>query len=200
MIWSAWTAEGRGARSPLPERPSPPKPRAGDKGPTAQVDARWIWSHADAMHDNGGRILLRKVIKLDKLPKRAQAVATCDNEMVLYVNGKKVGESAEWSKPMSVDITKTLKVGDNVIAVEATNWPDRKHNKGTNVSGANPAAFIAWIGGFDNTIINSGESAATPPGSGPRTPGPTGRPGPPTRPAGSTPPSYPTPGKFTEAR
>ncbi len=101
------------------------------------------------MHDPGGRILLRKVIKLDKLPKQAQAVATCDNEMVLYVNGKKVGESAEWSKPMSVDITKSLKVGDNVIAVEATNWPDPKHNKGTNVTGANPAAFIAWVGGFD---------------------------------------------------
>jgi hypothetical protein len=36
-----------------------------------------------------------------------------------------------------------------VIAAEATNWPDRKHNKGVNVTGANPAAFIAWVGGFE---------------------------------------------------
>ncbi len=37
-----------------------------------------------------------------------------------------------------------------MIAAEATNWPDPKHNKGTNVTGANPAGFIAWVGGFDD--------------------------------------------------
>jgi hypothetical protein len=123
--------------------------RKGDRPPKARVEAKWIWSHPDAGRDPGGRILLRKVIKLDGLPKSALAVATCDNEFVLYVNGRKVAEGAEWSKPVSVDIAKSLKVGDNVIAAEATNWPDRKHNKGTNVTGANAAAFIAWVGGFD---------------------------------------------------
>jgi Protein of unknown function (DUF1549)/Protein of unknown function (DUF1553) len=122
---------------------------AGDNAPITQVDAKWIWSHADAEHDPGGRILLRKVITLDKLPKSALAVGSCDNEMVMFVNGKKVGQSAEWWKPLSVDITNSLKVGENVIAFEATNWPDPKHHKGANVNGPNPAAFIAWVGGFD---------------------------------------------------
>ena len=124
--------------------------KADGRMPEIRVDARWIWSHADAEHDPGGRILLRKVIKLDRLPKSALAVASCDNEVVLYVNGKKVGQGAEWTKPVSADISKLLKVGDNVVAAEATNWPDRKHNKGLNIAGANPAAFIAWVGGFDD--------------------------------------------------
>ncbi len=118
--------------------------------PPVQVEARWVWSHADAAHDPGGRILVRKTIKLDKLPKSALAVATCDNELVLYVNGKKVGQSVAWTKPVSADVTKLLKVGDNVIAAEATNWPDHKHNKGTNEKGPNPAAFMAWVGGFND--------------------------------------------------
>ncbi len=125
------------------------KPEKGDKPAPEPVEASWIWSHADAAHDPGGRVLFRKVITLDKLPKSARAVATCDNEVVLFVNGKKAGQSLDWNKPLSVDITKSLKIGDNVIAAEATNWPDRKHNKGVNVTGANPAAFIAWVGGFD---------------------------------------------------
>ena len=118
--------------------------------PQLHLDAQWVWSHANAAHDPGGRILVRKVIKLDKLPRMAQLVGTCDNEVVLYVNGKKVGQTDVWTKPVSADVTKLLKVGDNIIAAEATNWPDLKNKKGVDVTGANPAGFIAWVGGFDN--------------------------------------------------
>ena len=60
-------------------------------------------------------------------PKRALAVATCDNELVLYVNGQQVGQSSDWTKPIVASISRSsLKAGDNVIAVEATNWPDRE--------------------------------------------------------------------------
>src|SRR5262249_12740579 len=38
--------------------------------------------------------------------------------------------------------------GENVIAADATNWPDAEHGRGTEVKGANPAAFVAWVGGF----------------------------------------------------
>ncbi len=113
------------------------------------VEARWIWSHADAARDPGGRVLLRKVIRLDRVPGRAVVAATCDNELVLHVNGKRVGESADWTKPVAVDISRLLVKGDNVIAVEATNWPDAEHGKGANVTGPNPAGFLAWVGGFD---------------------------------------------------
>ena len=114
-----------------------------------RVEARWVWSHKQAASDPGGRILLRKVVRLEKVPDRGVAVATCDNELVLYVNGRRVGASAEWTKPVALDVTKDLRIGDNVIAVEATNWPDPEHKKGLQVTGTNPAGFLAWVGGFD---------------------------------------------------
>jgi mono/diheme cytochrome c family protein len=125
-----------------------PKPSA-----PLKVEARWIWSHAGAMSDPGGRILLRKTIRLDKRPERAMITGTCDNEVVFYVNGRRVAASEEWSKPVSADITPLLKVGVNVIAAEATNWPDHEHKKGVQIKAANPAAFLAWVGGFDGERI-----------------------------------------------
>ncbi|WP_435010889.1 DUF1553 domain-containing protein [Tundrisphaera lichenicola] len=124
--------------------------QVGDHPEPPRVEARWIWSHADAARDPGGRILVRKVIQLDKVPTSALAVATCDNEVVLYVNGKKVGQSAEWTNPISAEVSRHLKVGENVIALEATNWPDPENGKGTQIKGTNPAGLIAWVGGFDD--------------------------------------------------
>ncbi|MDR3638707.1 MAG: DUF1553 domain-containing protein [Isosphaeraceae bacterium] len=116
----------------------------------ARVEAHWIWSDADAVRDPGGRILLRKVIRLDAVPEIAVAIATCDNELALYVNGAEVARSDDWTQPVAVDITKLLKKGDNVVAVEATNWPDDENQRGVQIRGANPAAFIGWVGGFSN--------------------------------------------------
>lgn len=122
---------------------------AGDpKAP--KVAAEWVWGHADAEKDPGGRILLRKVFTIDALPKRAIALATCDNELELFINGEKVAHSTNWSVPIGVDVTRHLRVGENVIAADATNWPDPKHGRGTQVANEpNPAAFIAWVGGLD---------------------------------------------------
>ncbi len=119
--------------------------KTGPKRASPAVAPRWIWSHADAQSDPGGRILLRKTFHLDKIPQHVVASATCDNELVLYINGHKVGATAEWTKPLVVDITSHLHVGENVLAVEATNWPDPAHGKGLNVKGANPAGFLARI-------------------------------------------------------
>ena len=126
------------------------------------VEARWIWGHADAEKDPGGRILIRKVIRLEEVPPRVLALATCDNELVLYVNGREVGRSADWTRPVSVEIARFLEPGENVIAVEATNWPDAEHGKGTQIQGANPAAFIAWVGGFrkDRQVWGVGTDAS----------------------------------------
>jgi hypothetical protein len=123
---------------------------AGDSKPTGRfkAEAQWIWSHADAVQDKGGTIFLRKSFKLDKLPTHAVLVGTCDNEVTFYLNGKKLDSSKEWTAPVSVDLTGKLKVGLNVIAAEATNWPDAARKRGTQVTGSNPAAFITWVGLF----------------------------------------------------
>jgi mono/diheme cytochrome c family protein len=131
-------------RAVIASESAPSAAKGKRRGP--EVEPRWIWSHANAVHDPGGRILLRKTFLLAKMPKRAVVAATCDNELVLYVNGHKAGASADWTKPLSVEITKWLRVGENVVAVEATNWPDPKHGKGVTVQGANPAGFLARVG------------------------------------------------------
>ena len=118
----------------------------GSSPPTAR--ARWVWSREDAERDPGGRIFLRKVIPLESVPDRVVVVATCDNELTLYVNGHQVGHSADWTRPISVEVAKFMKAGDNVIAIEATNWPDAETGRGANFPAPNPAACIAWVGGF----------------------------------------------------
>ncbi len=129
-------------RKPLPQTSS-----------AQAAEAKWIWNSTDALHDKGGRVLFRKVINLDSIPKRAIVAGTCDNELVIYVNGKKVAEGTEWTRPVSAEITPHLKRGANVIAVEATNWPDVENNKGTQVTNANPAGLLVWAGGFDGSTL-----------------------------------------------
>jgi hypothetical protein len=49
------------------------------------------------------------------------AVVTADNEATLWVNGTKVGHSADWGKPFTETITGVLKQGSNEFLVVAAN-------------------------------------------------------------------------------
>jgi hypothetical protein len=64
---------------------------------------------------------------------------TCDNDFVLYVNGKEAGRSdsadESWRRPREIDFTKHLTVGPNLLAVEATNGPGQQ-------GAPNPAGLI----------------------------------------------------------
>ncbi|WP_169973856.1 DUF1549 domain-containing protein [Tautonia rosea] len=124
-------------------------------GPVApKIEATWIWRHDNALKDPGGTIFLRKVIQLDELPERALIAGTCDNELVLYVNGQRVAGGDDWSRPVAADISSLLRQGENVIAAEATNWPDPARGRGVRkASGPNPAAFLAWVGGFNGSNL-----------------------------------------------
>lgn len=59
--------------------------------------------------------------------------ATSDNGMTIYVNGKKVAESIDFSRPEQLDLKSSLKDGENVIEAEVVN------------SGG-PAGFVAKLG------------------------------------------------------
>ncbi len=98
--------------------------------------------------DPGGRILLRKVLKLTEKPTRAPALLTCDNELVLYVNGKQVAQSDNWQQPVAIDLAPFLVAGENVLAIEATNWPDVENKRGVQYAGGNPAGAIFFAVGF----------------------------------------------------
>jgi hypothetical protein len=114
-------------------------------------EVTWIWSHADASRsDPGGRVFLRKVVDLSGKPARATAAVTCDNEFVLYVNGQKAASGDDWQTPVQVDLAPWLVQGQNLIAVEAINWPDPATGKGLQFPAGNPAGFaflgVAWKG------------------------------------------------------
>ena len=77
----------------------------------------WIW------HDNsGGQIqpdevrYFRKGFHLATLPTRADLSIACDDEAVIYLNGKQVAQTKDYNKPAYENVTSKLHKGENVIA------------------------------------------------------------------------------------
>ncbi|MGI8980357.1 MAG: DUF1549 domain-containing protein [Pirellulaceae bacterium] len=119
-------------------------PPAMEKGAAAEVKlaGKWIWNDVNAAKAaSGGRVFFRKTFDLTELPTRALAVMTCDNELMLFVNGRKVVESKEWGSPVAMSLSPYLQKGMNVIAIEATNWPDAETKKGLENKSPNPAGL-----------------------------------------------------------
>ena len=83
---------------------------------TAGPEALWIWNEGPAAQS----CFIRKQFKTADV-KAATMIATCDNGMVVRINGQKVASSGEWGQPVTVDVHKALKDGLNEILVDATN-------------------------------------------------------------------------------
>jgi hypothetical protein len=66
---------------------------------------------------------------------------TCDNEFMLFVNGRKVVENNQWASPVALSLQPFLQKGMNVVAIEATNWPDVENKKGLENKSPNPAGL-----------------------------------------------------------
>ena len=123
-----------------------------------KVTASWIWDKPDAKSkDTGGTVYFRHSFELTESFSKAVIAVTCDNGFRLYVNGNKLTESDDWSKPKVVDITKHLKHGKNTIAIHAYNFPDKVTGKGLNFSGANAAGLLASLA-IERPVENSKES------------------------------------------
>jgi putative heme-binding domain-containing protein len=75
---------------------------------------RWIWGP-----DSNRRYFLRKEIEGGSTA--ALLKATCDNRMVLSINGKEVAHSDTWQQPIEVEVHKHLGKGKNVLLAEVSN-------------------------------------------------------------------------------
>ena len=131
-----------------------------------KAHGNWIWDHAKAAQsDAGGSVFFRKSFPLKTVPARAIISVSCDNEFILYINGKRTGKGAEWSTPVTIDIAQQLKLGDNLIAIHGINWPDKLTRKGLNIKGANPAGLLATVAlGYprpDPKVPNGSKPAGT---------------------------------------
>jgi hypothetical protein len=98
----------RGKPDPVAPRPLPPR-------------AQWIWNNQAAASPPGERLAFRARIDLLDPVTHAVAVATADNEVTMWINGTKVGHSADWGKPFAEPISSALKRGGNEVLVVAAN-------------------------------------------------------------------------------
>jgi hypothetical protein len=83
--------------------------------------AQWIWNNQAAASPPGEKLTFRARINLLDPVTDAVAVATADNEVTMWVNGTKVGHSADWGKPFAEPIGGALQRGSNEILVVAAN-------------------------------------------------------------------------------
>jgi putative heme-binding domain-containing protein len=79
----------------------------------------WIWS-AGKPGDDDVRYF-RKPFRLGDVPEKAVLTLACDNQATIYLDGKIVGENDDWSKPTVLDLARTLKAGEHLLAVRAVN-------------------------------------------------------------------------------
>jgi putative heme-binding domain-containing protein len=109
------------------QRPAAPTPTLEQADPEARatflklMGANWIWSPAHAKDEVPvGDCYFRKSFQV-KNAEIAQVHVACDNKYELYVNGRLVGQGADWRQMDVHDIAKYLQPGANVVAIKATN-------------------------------------------------------------------------------
>ncbi|MBW3542878.1 MAG: heme-binding protein, partial [Planctomycetes bacterium] len=104
---------------------------------------QWIWGAKDAGADD--RYWFRKEFEAGPA-REARLVASCDNRLVVFLNGKRIVQGDTWQQPVRVDIRRQdLKEGTNEIVVEAAN-------------GGGPAGLVlrlTWTGrdGHDRHVV-----------------------------------------------
>ncbi|QDT95893.1 DUF1549 domain-containing protein [Gimesia aquarii] len=108
------------------------------------ITAYWIWHSGEV----GKKSLLRKKFKLNAASTGAKLMATCDNAFVMKINGAKVATSRSWKKPVYLDITQHLQVGENLIEVDAEMFG----------GAAGFICQIAYLDGVDQKEITSNKS------------------------------------------
>jgi hypothetical protein len=90
-------------------------------GVLPEVVAAWIWSNDLADSAPGEKLTFRKRFELPEDPAHAAAVFAADNAATLFVNGKRVATSDDWSQPVMELLMSELRKGENEIVVTAAN-------------------------------------------------------------------------------
>jgi putative heme-binding domain-containing protein len=101
---------------PKPGEAKPPSdtPKGADKKLAGGPTPLWIWGD-----DINKKYALRKEFAGGSTAARLKA--TCDNRMVVSINGQVVARSDEWQAPVEVDVQKYLKADNNVLVSEVIN-------------------------------------------------------------------------------
>src|SRR5262249_49464759 len=95
---------------------TPPAPNPTNKPPPLPP---WTWLSASPEDDE--TLSLRKTFEVKGKVKSAFVVATCDNQVTLFLNGRQLFQHDVWEEPVGEEVTKGLREGKNVIAAGCKN-------------------------------------------------------------------------------
>jgi putative heme-binding domain-containing protein len=84
----------------------------------AQSTPNWIWL-GPATDDQ--EVVFQKTFEVSATPASAVLSGSCDNHMVVSVNGERVGSHDSWEEVVSLDVSDALLSGKNTIEVRARN-------------------------------------------------------------------------------
>ncbi|WP_193213490.1 c-type cytochrome [Luteolibacter marinus] len=87
--------------------------------PGGEPVIRWIWSESKAKPEE--RVFFRREFELPPGLEEAVVTLTCDNWNQLWINGNDLGVGWDWDIAQNYEITRLLKPGRNLIAVEGRN-------------------------------------------------------------------------------
>ncbi len=100
--------------APAQVRGQAPPVAAADKPQAGGTTPLWIWG-ADDNH----KYVLKKSFRGEFQAGRLKAA--CDNVVELFLNGQRVGGSDAWQEPLSADVQKMLRSGENVLTANVRN-------------------------------------------------------------------------------
>jgi putative heme-binding domain-containing protein len=90
-------------------------PSSKDSGPQPS----WIWMNGEPEADQ--TVFFRKEFVVDGPVQGAKLIGSCDNQMIVSINGERVADGKAWQTPTFAEVTRQIRRGKNVLAVEARN-------------------------------------------------------------------------------
>ncbi len=82
----------------------------------------WIWSDNPGSSAAAGEVrFFRKAFTVGFEAREARLIATGDDEITVFLNGREVGRSTHWKAPMTVDVAAAMRMGTNVLIARGKN-------------------------------------------------------------------------------
>lgn len=80
--------------------------------------ANWIWAK-EAVEIAGGCAFVGKSFRVDDVRKGASLKVAVDDFSTVYLNGKEIGNTENWSSMFVFNLAKALKAGENILLIKA---------------------------------------------------------------------------------
>jgi putative heme-binding domain-containing protein len=90
--------------------------------PVGAQTPEWIWFDNKGTAPESEEVrFFRKTFQVPAAVSKAVLTTSGDDRVTAYFNGEQVGQNRSWDKAVSVDLTKQIKIGENVLALRGRN-------------------------------------------------------------------------------